>query len=541
MSINKAFKIAKINNFIYNSTCSHAILQLLQGGRFMRKIRIFDSTLRDGEQAPGFSMSIQEKVAMAKQLERLNVDVIEAGFAIVSPGDFTSVKTIASEIKNASVASLARARRQDIEYAWNAVKCAADPLLHVFLATSELHMKYKLNMTKEEVKEQVRASVSYARSLCGAVEFSAEDATRSELPFLAEVFQIAIDAGASVINVPDTVGYAEPEEMKKIITYLQEHVDLRDTLISVHCHNDLGLAVSNTLAAIQAGAGQAECALNGIGERAGNAALEEIVMNLKTRNDFYGADTRIDTTQIINSSKLLVMFTGVKVQPNKAITGENAFAHEAGIHQHGMLRNRKTYEIMTPESVGLTENRMILGKHSGRHALEEKLRQLGYTVTPSALDGIFEKFKELADAKKVVNDKDIEALVKNSVVEIPKVYKLDKYVLNSSNVLSSTCNISLIRNETETIQGYASGSGPIEAAFNAINRASGLELALNDYSIEAVTGGTDAQGAVGVRISYENEIYKGYGVYVNIIEASIQAYINAINNMFYERKCRECQ
>lgn len=507
----------------------------------MRNIRIFDSTLRDGEQAPGFSMSIKEKVAMAKQLERLQVDVIEAGFAIVSPGDFTSVKTIASEIKNASVASLARAKQQDIDYAWNAVKCAADPLLHVFLATSDIHMKYKLNMSREEVKEQVRRSVSYARSFCGSVEFSAEDATRSDLVFLAEVFQIAIDAGASVINVPDTVGYAAPEEMEHIILYLKEHLDLGNTILSVHCHNDLGMAVSNSLAAIKAGAGQAECALNGIGERAGNAALEEIVMNLKTRRDFYQADTKIDTTQIVNASKLLVMFTGVKVQPNKAITGANAFAHEAGIHQHGMLKNRETYEIMTPESIGLTENKMILGKHSGRHALEEKLRQLGYTVTPSSLDSIFEKFKALADSKKVVNDKDIEALVKNSVVEIPKVYKLDKYVLNSSNVLSSTCNIGLIRNETESIQGYASGSGPIEAAFNAINLASGLDLTLNDYSIEAVTGGTDAQGAVGVRITYEHEIYKGYGVDVNIIEASILAYINAINNMFYERKCRECQ
>lgn len=507
----------------------------------MRTIRIFDSTLRDGEQAPGFSMSIKEKVAMAKQLEVLRVDVIEAGFAIVSPGDFTSVKTIASEVKNASVASLARAKQQDIEYAWNAVKGAADPLLHVFLATSDIHMQYKLNMTKEQVKDQIRESVAFAKKFCSNVEFSAEDATRSDLDFLAEVFQIAIDAGARVINVPDTVGYAAPEEMTHKITYLKERLNLGDTILSVHCHNDLGLAVSNSLSAIQAGAGQVECTLNGIGERAGNAALEEIVMNLKTRRDFYDADTNIDTKQIMNSSKLLVMFTGVKVQPNKAVTGENAFAHEAGIHQHGMLKNRETYEIMTPESIGLTENKMILGKHSGRHALEEKLKQLGYTVAPAALDGIFEKFKELADAKKVVNDKDIEALVKNSVVQIPKVYKLDKYVLNSSNVLSSTCNIGLLKNGEEELQGYASGSGPIEAAFNAINNASGLELTLNDYSIEAVTGGTDAQGAVGVRISYDGEIYKGYGVDVNIIEASILAYINAINNMIYERKCSECR
>lgn len=507
----------------------------------MRTIRIFDSTLRDGEQAPGFSMSIKEKLAMAKQLERLKVDVIEAGFAIVSPGDFTSVKTIASEIKDSSVASLARAKRQDIEYAWNAVKGAADPLLHIFIATSDIHMKYKLNMTKDEVREQVRESVSLSRKLCGNVEFSAEDATRSDIVFLTDIFRTAIEAGARVINVPDTVGYAAPEEMVRMISYLQQHLDLTNTILSVHCHNDLGLAVSNTLAAIKAGAGQAECALNGIGERAGNAALEEVVMNLKTRRDYYGADTNIDTKQIVNASKLLVMFTGVKVQPNKAVTGENAFAHEAGIHQHGMLKNRETYEIMTPESIGLTENKMVLGKHSGRHALEEKLKQLGYTVTPASLDGIFEKFKQLADSKKTVNDKDIEALIKNAVVEIPKVYQLDKYVLNSSNVLSSTCNISLTKDGVEKLQGYATGSGPIEAAFNAINSASGLDFILNDYSIEAVTGGTDAQGAVGVRISYDNEIYKGYGVDINILEASILAYINAINNMIYERRCRECQ
>ena len=388
-------------------------------------------------------------------------------------------------------------------------------------------MKYKLNMTKEEVKEQVRASVSYARSLCGAVEFSAEDATRSELPFLAEVFQIAIDAGASVINVPDTVGYAEPEEMKKIITYLQEHVDLRDTLISVHCHNDLGLAVSNTLAAIQAGAGQAECALNGIGERAGNAALEEIVMNLKTRNDFYGADTRIDTTQIINSSKLLVMFTGVKVQPNKAITGENAFAHEAGIHQHGMLASRETYEIFTPETVGKTPDRMVLGKHSGRHAFEERLSELGFELTSEQVDEYFEKFKEICDKKKTVNDRDLEALI--SAKNVAGVYELDRFDVHAGNYTSPTCVIRLKR-DGKIYEEVSLGDGPIDAAYNAIDKIMKLPPhRLENYSIRSTSEGKDTLGEVLVKISCDGEVYNGRGLSTDIIESSILAYLHAAN------------
>ena len=503
----------------------------------MRRIRIFDSTLRDGEQSPGCSMSIKEKVEMAKQLELLKADVIEAGFAIVSPGDFAGVSAIAKEMKHTTVASLARAVQSDIDYAYQAVKCAKYPLIHVFLATSDIHLQYKLKKTREEVLEQAKAAVRYAKSLCGRVEFSAEDATRSDRAYLAEVFRAVVACGADVINVPDTVGYASPEEMADLIRYIRAHVDLAGRVgLSVHCHNDLGLAVANSLAAIKAGADQVECTVNGIGERAGNAALEEIVMNLKTRKDFYQADCEIDTTQITRSSRLLVMLTGTKVQPNKAIVGENAFAHEAGIHQHGILQNRATYEIISPESIGLTANKMILGKHSGRHALEEKLKMLGYHAEEEQLNTLFERFKELADRKKTVSEKDLEALIRNTLLKIPHVYELDKYVINSSNVLNSTCNIRLKKDDGSRIDGFAMGSGPIEAAFQAINDATKAGVVLEEYTIEAVTGGTHAQGPVSVRISSEGQAYNGYGVDMNIFAASILSYINAIYNMLYEKR-----
>ncbi len=503
----------------------------------MRNVRIFDSTLRDGEQAPGFSMNLKEKIQMAKQLEALKVDVLEAGFAVISPGDFASVQAIAEEIKDVTVASLARALPKDIDYAWNAVKRARNPLIHTFLATSDIHLQYKLKKTREEVLEQTGQMVRYARNLCGLVEFSAEDATRSDRDFLASVVRTAIENGASIINIPDTVGYAGTEEMSELLHYLQEQVpELEHVILSVHCHDDLGLSVANSLAAVRAGAGQVECTVNGIGERAGNAALEEIVMNLHTRKDYYQAECGVDTTQIAVTSKLLTMVTGVKIQPNKAVVGENAFAHEAGIHQHGVLMNKMTYEIMRPESIGLAENRMILGKHSGRHAFEDRLRLLGYHISNEQLDQLFEKFKVLADQKKTVNDKDIEALIRNTVLKIPPVFTLDKYVLNSSNVLSSTCSIRLHKNRDADLDGFASGSGPIEAAFNAINNAAKIDVALDEYIIEAVTGGTDAQGAVSVRISREGQVYKGYGVSVNIFEASIMSYIDAINNMLFEEK-----
>ncbi len=498
----------------------------------MRTVKIFDSTLRDGEQSPGFSMTTKEKLKMARALETLGVDVIEAGFPAASPGDFDSVAKIAEQAsEKCCVAALARLNKDDIDTAWRAVSRAKDPRLHVFIATSDIHLKYKLHLTKEELIDKIRTFVSYAASFTENVEFSAEDATRSDPEFLVEAYKTAVASGASIINVPDTVGYASPDDFSKIINRIKHDDALRDVPFSVHCHNDLGMAVANSLAAIRLGASQVECTVNGIGERAGNAAMEEIVMNLKVRKDHYDADTRIDTTKIMATSKLLSMITGVRVQPNKAVTGDNAFSHEAGIHQHGVMENRLTYEVMTPESVGLTENRIILGKHSGRHAFEDKLAEMGFTVPQEKLDVVFADFKVLADKKKHITDKDIEALLKNSLSDIPEIFKVDRYMISSSNMLSNTCCIRLLKNGVRTPEGTAMGGGPIEAAFNAINIATGYKILLAEYKIEAVTGGNDAQGAVSVRIRYNDRSFKGYGLDPNIFEASIKAYINAINNM----------
>ncbi len=497
----------------------------------MRYCKIFDSTLRDGEQAPGFSMTVKEKLKMARALEKLGVDVIEAGFPAASPGDFESVKIISENIKGCTVAALARLNESDVEKACQAVSGAAKPRIHVFIATSDIHLKYKLHLTKDEVLEKVRTFVARAAARVKDVEFSAEDATRSDPAFLIEVFRAARLAGATILNIPDTVGYATPEDIVRIIEAVKAVPELSDVPLSVHCHNDLGMAVANSLAAVRAGVDQVECTVNGIGERAGNAALEEIVMNLCVRSAYYGVGTGVDTTRITAVSKLLTMITGVKVQPNKAITGANAFAHEAGIHQHGVMENRETYEIMTPESVGLTENRIVLGKHSGRHAFEDKLASMGFNVPPERLDVLFEDFKVLSDKKKVISDKDIEALLKNTILDIPEIYRLDRYIINSSNILSSTCSVRLLKNGERTPEGSAMGGGPIEAAFNAINIATGIDAALCEYRIEAVTGGIDAQGAVSVRIKKDDRSYKGYGVDPNIFEASVKAYINAINNM----------
>jgi len=480
-------------------------------------------------------MNLKEKIQIAKQLELLKVDVIEAGFAVVSPGDFTSVKAIAEEVKYSVVASLARALPKDIDCAWDAIKNAKYPRIHTFLATSDIHMEYKLKKSREEVLEQTRLMIRYAKKLCNDIEFSAEDASRSDREFLVRVLQEAVNAGATVLNIPDTVGYAAPEEMADLIRYVKENVkNIEKVAISVHCHNDLGLGVANTLASILAGADQVECTINGIGERAGNASLEEIVMNLRTKKEYYNADCSVDATQLVRASKLLTMVTGVKVQPNKAVVGENAFAHEAGIHQHGMMANRMTYEIMTPESIGLSENKMVLGKHSGKHAFEERLVILGYNIETDKLNNLFEKFKIVADKKKTVSDKDLEALVREIVFNIPDFFVLDKYVINSSNILNNTCNIRICKDGKEYMESVATGTGPVEAAFNAINIATGLNVKLDEYNIEAVTGGTDAQGAVSVRISNEDKNYKGYGVSLNIFEASILAYINALNNMYFQ-------
>lgn len=499
-------------------------------------IKIFDTTLRDGEQSPGCSMNLKEKIEMAQQLERLNVDVIEAGFAAASTGDLHSIQEISKNIKNCTVASLARAHKDDIDKAWESLKYAIHPRIHVFLATSPIHMEYKLKMSSEEVLSSAEEMVSYAKSLCDDIEFSAEDATRSDIDFLAKIFDKVILAGATTINIPDTVGYTTPDEYFDFLTSIIEKCPALKTVdISVHCHNDLGLGVANSIAAIKAGATQIECTVNGIGERAGNAALEEIVMALNTRKDYYDVETRIDTKQIVRSSSLLTRITGVKVQPNKAIVGANAFAHEAGIHQHGVLSNKETYEIMTPESIGLETNRLVLGKHSGRHAFNEKLIQLGYDLTQEELDIAFKKFKDLADKKKDVYDKDIDALVSRQKIEVPKIFELINFVINTGNVITSTATLTIRKGDT-LIEEVAAGEGPIYASFKAIEKIIGKEPELEDFSLSSVTEGEDALGDAVVKLKENGRIYVGRGLSTDIIESSIIAYINAINKMMFENE-----
>lgn len=497
-------------------------------------IKIFDTTLRDGEQSPGCSMNLQEKIQMAKQLELLKVDIIEAGFAIASEGDFTSVKEIAKTIKDCTVASLARALTKDIDYAWEAVKYAVRPRIHTFIATSHIHMKYKLKMEPQEVIERAVNMVKYAKKYCEDIEFSAEDGTRSDVEFLARLFEKVIEAGATVINIPDTVGYTTPDEYYDFITQIREKTsNMHRAEISVHCHNDLGMAVANTLAAAKAGATQFECTINGIGERAGNAALEEIVMAINTRKDIIDLECNIDTTQIMRSSKLLSTITGVHVQPNKAIVGANAFAHESGIHQHGVLEERSTYEIMTPESVGLTTNKMVLGKHSGKHAFEERLRSLGYNISGEELVRAFKQFKDLADKKKSVYNRDIEAIVAGDFIEVPQTYELESFVINSGNIITSTASISL-KSEDKVFEETSRGDGPVDAAFKAIEKILGIKLVLEDYVLHSITEGKDAQGEAVVKISHDGKLYRGRGLSTDIVEASIKAYLGAVNKMLHE-------
>ncbi|WP_139905251.1 2-isopropylmalate synthase [Clostridium thermarum] len=499
----------------------------------MSKIFIFDTTLRDGEQTPGVSLNAQEKLEIAKQLKKLGVDVIEAGFPTASKGDFESVKTIAKNVKGVSIAALARAVKSDIDRAWEAIKYAEKPRIHTFLATSDIHMECKLHMTREEVISNAAAAVRYAKSLCPTVEFSPEDGTRSDVQFLYKVLEAVIEAGADVINIPDTVGYATPAEFGKLIKGIKENVKGADkVIISVHCHNDLGLAVANSLAALENGAQQIEGAINGLGERAGNAAIEELVMAIKTRKDYYNRFTLdINTNQIYRTSSMVSQLTGVQIQPNKAIVGANAFAHESGIHQHGVLNNRETYEIMNPETIGLKTSNIVLGKHSGRHAFEEKLKELGYTqLSAEELNEAFMKFKDLADRKKSIMDKDIEAILTESSVVVNDVYKLEYFHISSGNSFIATSTVRIRKGE-EAVDEAACGDGPINATFNAIERAIGEEVNLVDYYLKAITGGKDAQGEVVVKIQKDNKFYSGRGISVDIIEASAKAYLNAINRM----------
>lgn len=500
-----------------------------------KQIYIFDTTLRDGEQSPGVSLNMQEKLEIAKQLDSLGVDAIEAGFPIASRGDFEGVKAIAQNIRRPVIVALARTVKQDIDRAWEAIQYAAKPRIHTFIATSDIHMKYKLKMEPEEVLQRAVEMVSYAKSLCKDVEFSPEDGSRTRPEFLYRVLEAAIDAGATIVNIPDTVGYSTPAEFGALIKGIRVNVpNIENVIISIHCHNDLGLAVANSLAAIENGAQQVECTINGLGERAGNAALEELVMALRTRKDYFDIHTNIVTEQLYRCSTLISSLTGVQIQPNKAIVGANAFAHESGIHQHGVMSNRETYEIMTPESIGLKQSQMVLGKHSGRHAFEERLNELGYTsLNPEDINDAFKRFKDLADKKKFVMDSDIEALVSAKMIQIPEAVQLEYFHITSGNTLISTSTVRISR-EDQVVEEAACGDGPVDAIFHAIERATGVDVTLKDYFLKAVTSGKDALGEVTVKVEKNSKIFVGRGISTDVIEASAKAYINAINKMFYD-------
>ena len=497
----------------------------------MGRIKIFDTTLRDGEQSPGVSLVDQEKLAIAKQLSRLKVDVIEAGFPIASKGDFHSVKMLSDNIRDVEIAGLARSNFKDIDRAWEALKNGENPRIHVFIATSPIHMKYKLRLSEEEVLEKAVAAVKYAAKYTSNIEFSAEDASRSEITFLSRIFEEVIKAGAKVINIPDTVGYAVPVEFGNMIKNIRENVkNIDQAEISVHCHNDLGLAVANSLAAIENGASQVEVAVNGIGERAGNTALEELIMTLKTRKDIYNFDITQDTTQIMRLSKMVSNLTGMSIQSNKAIVGKNAFAHEAGIHQDGVIKERTTYEIMDAKSIGLEQNSLVLGKHSGRHAFHDFIDGLGYELSEDSFEELFKKFKDLADKKKKLSTEDIEALINNEIYSPQSIYELEYVCVNTGNTILPTATMRLKKEEEVLETAACSGDGPIDAIFQAINDIIKLaNIKLVSYKIDAITEGTDALGGVMIKLSIDNKTYIGHSADTDITYASALAYLEAIN------------
>lgn len=495
-----------------------------------KPIQIFDTTLRDGEQSPGVSLSINEKIEIGRQLTKLGVDIIEAGFPISSPGDFEGVEALARELKGVTIAALARANQKDIDRAWEALCKAESPRIHTFIATSDIHLKYKLKKSPEEVLELAVKAVEYASKHTNNVEFSAEDATRSNLDYLCQVVEAVIKAGAKVINLPDTVGYCLPHEYGAFIAHVKNNVpNIDQAIISTHCHNDLGLAVANSLAGIENGAGQIECTINGIGERAGNAALEELVMAIRTRKDLLPYQLGINTEQIYRTSRLVSSLTGMAIQPNKAIVGPNAFAHESGIHQDGVLKERTTYEIMDPKSIGLNENKIVLGKHSGRHAFKERLKDLGYEVSEEETDKLFARFKDLADRKGEVSDKDVQALIETEISSVAEVYCLDYIHVSSGNKIVPTATVR-IKTADGIIQDASCGDGPVDAVYKAVNRLTQMEdIKLIEYVIEAVTGGQDALGEVMVKVERNGRSYTGRGISTDVIEASARAYVNAIN------------
>ncbi len=495
-----------------------------------QRVLIFDTTLRDGEQSPGISLNKQEKLEIAHQLARLGVDVIEAGFPITSPGDSESVQAIAREVEGPVICGLARTSKQDIDAAWHAVKDSERPRIHTFIATSDIHIERKLQTTRDDVKGQVRAAVAHAREYTDDVEFSPEDGSRSDVDYMAEVIQIALDEGASTINVPDTVGYTMPLEYAAMFEQLYRLLPgLADVTVSVHCHDDLGLAVANSLAGVQAGCRQVECAMNGIGERAGNASLEEIVMLLRTRAPSLSLWTGVDTTEIARTSRLVSRLTGYQVQPNKAIVGRNAFAHEAGIHQDGVLKERTTYEIMDATTVGLQSNSIVLGKHSGRHALHKALEEMGFELDGQALNTAFKRFKEIADRKKHVTAMDLEALVTDELREEIPGYTLEWFEVEASSRRAAHARVSVTLPDDSSAEGTFTGDGPIDAVFQAIDAATGVGAKLSDFVIGAVTEGQDALGEVSVVVEVDSYTGAGQGVSTDIIDAAARAYVRALS------------
>ncbi len=501
-------------------------------------VRIFDTTLRDGEQSPGATMTMEEKLRIARMLEKLGVDVIEAGFPAASPGEVESVRRIGQEVRGCEIAALCRTRENDIRVAWQALEGAGDPRLHTFIATSKLHMEHKLRMSEREVLEEIRRGVSACRALTPNVEFSAEDSTRSDLSFLKEACAAAIEAGAKVLNLPDTVGYTTPDEYKTIVLAIKQIVGDRDVIISTHCHNDLGLAVANSLAAIGAGARQVECCINGIGERAGNAALEEIVMALRVRPNLFPVTTRIVTEHLYPTSRLVSEITGLNVQPNKAIVGRNAFAHEAGIHQHGVLADRRTYEIMEPQQIGLPTNNIVLGKHSGRAALRDRLKLLGYELDDAQLSRAFESFKRLCDKKKTIYDEDLYPLVAEDF-SLKEVYRLVDVEFRGGSEVSPWARVFLEIDGVER-SAESSGDGPVEAVIEAVKIITDKPgLRLKDYDLEAVSGGADAQGKVTLSIEEGGLKSRGQGRHTDVVVASALAFVNALNQQAYQRQLNQ--
>ncbi len=502
------------------------------------RIVIFDTTLRDGEQSPGCSMNTEEKLEVARQLSRLGVDVIEAGFPISSVGDFEGVTRVAQEVRGPVICGLSRCNMRDIDRAWEALRHAERGRIHTFIATSAIHMTHKLKKSPDEVLKMAVEAVRHAASMTPDVEFSAEDYTRSDPAFLAEILAAVIEAGATTINLPDTVGYTIPDEYTAKLKDIQERVpQLSGVTLSVHCHNDLGLAVANSLAAISAGVRQVECTVNGLGERAGNCAMEEVVMALRTRHDRLPYVTNVRTEEIYRTSRLVSDITGMPVQPNKAIIGANAFAHEAGIHQHGVIQERTTYEIMDPASIGLTANNLVLGKHSGRHAFEKRLVELGFTLNREAMEKAFARFKDLCDKKKIVADADLEAIVADEVYTVPEEFTLEHLGVMTSQGGMAAAAIRMRQGDT-VIEETATGVGTVDAVFRTIDRIAGIPHTLEDYLVQAITGGTDALAEVTVRIRDNGQLYTGRSAHLDIVQASGRAYLQAINKLVYYRRTR---